>query len=63
MMVRLGDNKFNDKSHWWILYLGENKYTGMIRFSQVLRSAHFTKNIRCICQKYFQNTVIPFRES
>jgi len=63
MMVRPGDNKFNDKSHWGILYLGENKYTGMIRFSQVLRNAHFPKNIWCICQKYFQNTVIPFLES
>ena len=43
MMVRPGDNKFKDKSHWGTLYLGENKYTGMIRFSQVLRSAHFPK--------------------
>ena len=43
MMVRPGDNKFKDKSHWRTLYLGENKYTGMIRFSQVLRSAHFPK--------------------
>ena len=43
MMVRPGDNKFKDKSHWGTLYLGENKYTGMIRFSQVLRSEHFPK--------------------
>ena len=52
MMVRPGDNKFKDKSHWGTLYLGENKYTGMIRFSQVLRSAHFPK----IFGVYVRNT-------
>ena len=46
-MVRPGVNKFNDRSYWGIPYLGENKYTGMIRFSLVLRSAHFPKNIWC----------------
>ena len=46
-MVRPGVNKFSDRSHWGIPYLGENKYTGMIRFSRVIRSAHFPKNIRC----------------
>ena len=52
MMVRSGDNKFKDKCHWGTLYLGENKYTGMIRFSQVLRSAHFPK----IFGVYVRNT-------
>ena len=59
MMVRPGDNKFNDKSHWGILYLGENKYNGMIRFSQVLRSAHFPK----IFGVFVRNTLNRIRHS
>ena len=52
-----GINKPNGRSHWGIPCPGENEYTGMFRF----RSTHFPKNIRCICQKYIQNTVFPFR--
>ena len=52
MMVRPGDNKFKDKSHWGTLYLGENKYTGMIRFSQVLRSAQYSVYLSEILPKY-----------